>query len=109
MQPITAEFVYTQLRIAFIAGVAYAGGAGFFSPTETTFALALITSLLPLIVPWIFSTYASWGSTKVLLGSVAAQVAVSERRMAENGFTPAESKVVLQAVVRAWPLENIKS
>ena len=77
MQPITQEFVYTQLRILLIGGVSYGAGKGIFTPTDATFAGVVITTVLPMVVPWFFSTYASWGKTKVPLGSVAAKVNVT--------------------------------
>ena len=115
MQQITAEFVYTQLRIVLIGGVSYAAGKGWFTPTDATFAGVVITSILPLLVPWFFSTYVSWGTTKVPLNSVAAQVAVTEQRIAAaigdpQSLTPtpqqvtaALSQTVTQAVKDKLP------
>lgn len=65
MQPLTPDFVFTQLRIAAIAGIAYAGGAGYFSPAGVTLATALVMSLLPIAVPWAFSIWANWRMVKV--------------------------------------------
>lgn len=78
MQTLTPEFVFTNLRIAFIAVIAYMGGKGYFSPEGVTLATALLTSVLPIAVPWFFSAYMSWGVTKVPLHSVAAEVAKVE-------------------------------
>lgn len=78
MQPVTPEFIFTNLRIAFIAVIAYMGGAGYFSPAGVTLATALVTSLLPIAVPWAISAYMSWNVTKVPLNSVAAEVAVAQ-------------------------------
>lgn len=67
VQPLTQEFVFTQIRIWLIAVVAYAGGADYFTPAGTTLALATIASILPILIPIAFSTIASWGVTKVPL------------------------------------------
>lgn len=102
MQPITADFVFTNVRIALIATVAYLGGAGYFSPAGVTLATALITSLLPILIPWAMSAYASWGIVKVPADLKINGIAVENAGGGLN--TPAPIAAVIEQAKKAAPL-----
>jgi hypothetical protein len=53
----TMDFFLGQLRLALVAALAYCGGKGWLTPTDSGLAMALITSLGPIIGPWIWSVY----------------------------------------------------
>lgn len=100
MQPITADFVFTNVRIALIATVAYLGGAGYFSPAGVTLATALITSLLPILIPWAMSAYASWGIVKVPTNLVITKDDIQKA----SGNGAALAKDVVAVAKQAAPL-----
>lgn len=104
MQPtlptLTADFVYSQLRVALIAGVAYAGGAGYFTPAGVTLSTALIVSLLPLAVSWGFSWYATWGTVKVPVNMPITSADVSSAN-GDGVNTPAPAGSVIEAAKKA--------
>lgn len=95
MQKLTPDFVYAQSRVALIAGIAYAGGTGAFSPAGVTFATALVLSVLPILVPWGFSVFSNWGTILVTTDSKAAAVAEVEKTT--------DSKEAAVAAIRAAP------
>lgn len=74
----TYDFVMGQLRIALVAGLAFAGGKGWLTPTDAGAITAIATGLGPLIIPWICSVYANLGVVHVVSGSAAAQMAKVE-------------------------------
>lgn len=100
MQPITVDFVFTNVRIALIATVAYLGGAGYFSPAGVTLATALITSLLPILIPWAMSAYASWGIVKVPENLVITKEDIQKA----SGNGAALAKDVVAVAKQAAPL-----
>lgn len=53
----TMDFFLGQLRLALVAALAYAGGKGWLTPTDSGLAMALITSLGPIVGPWLWSVY----------------------------------------------------
>lgn len=61
----TQTFFLGQLRLALVAIMAYAGGKGWLTPTDAGLATALITSLGPLVGPWVWSVYANINSKLV--------------------------------------------
>lgn len=67
------DFVLGQLRLALTAFIAYAGGKGWFTPADSTLALAMLTSLGPLIAPWLLSIYSNYGTKKVPQSATAIQ------------------------------------
>lgn len=75
---ITSDFVWSQVRVACVAAIAYLGGTGYFSPAGVTLSTALLISLGPILVPWAFSIYANIGKVSVTTDSKAAIVASVE-------------------------------
>lgn len=65
MQQITPDFMAGQLRVACVAILAYGGGRGWFTPADTTLALALMSSLGPLTIPWVWSIVSNLGTVRV--------------------------------------------
>lgn len=93
-----ADFVLGQLRLALTAFIAYAGGRGWFTPADSTLALAMLTSLGPLIAPWLLSVYSNFGTKRVPKDSVA--VAPYHSPSSLNGENPVPpSSVGASAVV----------
>ena len=74
----TYDFVMGQLRIALVAGLAFAGGKGWLTPTDAGAITAVATGLGPLVIPWICSVYANLGVVHIASGSSAAVVAKIE-------------------------------
>jgi hypothetical protein len=74
----TYDFVMGQLRIAFVAALAYAGGKGWLTPTDAGAITAIATGLAPLLIPWAVSVYSNLGVVHVASGSAAAKVAAVE-------------------------------
>lgn len=74
----TPDFLMSQLRLFAVALIAYLGGRGIFTPADSTFALAALTSLGPIIVPYAMSIYANINKVKVPANSQAAAVAATE-------------------------------
>jgi len=74
----TYDFVMGQLRIALVAGLAFAGGKGWLTPTDAGAITAIATGLGPLVIPWICSVYANLGVVHVGSGSAAATLAKVE-------------------------------
>lgn len=105
MQTITPDFLMSQLRLALVALLAYGGGKGWFTPADTTFYLALASSLGPVIVPWAWSIFSNLGRVSVVSGSAAAQVAAIEKRdpasasVGASAATAAVVKILLIAFV----------
>jgi hypothetical protein len=77
-QPITPDFLLSQLRVAIVAVLAYGGGAHWFTPEAAGLYLTLFSTLGPLAIPWGWSIVSNFGSTKVYTGSAAAVVAQVE-------------------------------
>lgn len=75
----TPDFILSQLRLAAVAILAYAGGRGWLTPADSTLLVALGTSLGPLFIPWAMSVFANVGVVHVTSGSAAAQVAEVEK------------------------------
>lgn len=75
-----ADFILGQLRLALTAFIAYAGGRGWFTPADSTLALAMLTSLGPIAAPWLLSLYSNYGTKHVPKDSVAI--------MPADGFPP---------------------
>lgn len=67
----TMDFFLGQLRLALVAALAYAGGRGWLTPTDSGFAVALITSLGPIVGPWLWSVYVNINGKIVPKDSVA--------------------------------------
>jgi hypothetical protein len=74
LQPITVDFVYSQMRIALVAVIAYGGGAKWFTPEQAGLYMALFTSLGPIAIPWAWSIFANFGKVFVDRNSAAAVV-----------------------------------
>jgi hypothetical protein len=74
LQPITMDFVYSQLRVAFVAVVAYGSGAHWFTPEQAGLYMTLFTSLGPIAIPWAWSIVANFGKVFVDRNSAAAVV-----------------------------------
>jgi hypothetical protein len=68
---VTQSFFLGQLRLALVAILAYCGGKGWLTPTDAGLATALITSLGPLVGPWIWSIYSNLNKKLVPQDSVA--------------------------------------
>jgi len=68
-----ADFIFSQLRVAAVAFIAYAGGKGWFTPADATLATALLSSLGPIAAPWLASLYATYGTKKVPESAVAVE------------------------------------
>lgn len=51
----TQDFVMGQLRMALMAIVAFAGGKGWLTPTDSGLVIAFITAIGPIFAPWIWS------------------------------------------------------
>lgn len=77
-QPITLDFLMSQLRLALVALLAYGGGKGWFTPADASLITALAASLGPIIVPWAWSIFSNLGTVRVNNGSAAAVVAKVE-------------------------------
>lgn len=75
MQQITPDFLASQLRVALVAILAYGGGRGWFTPADTTLALALMSSLGPLCVPWIWSIVSNLGTVRVAVAPASTAAA----------------------------------
>lgn len=71
----TLEFFTSQLRVFAVALIAYLGGRGIFTPADSTLAIAGVTSLGPIVVPWLFSIYTNYGVKKVPVNSIAIETA----------------------------------
>lgn len=77
-QPITPDFLLSQLRLAIVALLAYGGGAHWFTPEAAGLYLTLFTTLGPIVIPWAWSIVANLGTVRVNNGSAAAVVAQVE-------------------------------
>jgi hypothetical protein len=91
-QPITLDFLMSQLRVALVAVLAYGGGKGWFTPADATVITALAASLGPIVVPWAWSIVANLGTVRVNNGSAAAvvaQVEAVDMKSAKVGATKA--------------------
>lgn len=86
-----ADFILSQLRVAGVALIAYLAGRGIFTPADATLATALGGALGPIIVPWAFSIYSTYGTKKVGSNSVAAKVADTEKNIAKFSNVPPEA------------------
>jgi hypothetical protein len=51
----TQDFVMGQLRMALMALVAFAGGKGWLTPTDSGLVIAFVTAVGPIFAPWIWS------------------------------------------------------
>jgi hypothetical protein len=78
LQPITADFLYSQLRVAFVSVVAYGSGAHWFTPEQAGLYMTLFTSLGPIAIPWAWSIVANFGKVFIDRNSAAAVVAKVE-------------------------------
>jgi hypothetical protein len=74
----TYDFIMGQLRIALIAGLAYAGGKGWLTPTDATLLTTMATALGPVLLPWAWSFFTNLGVVHVSSGSAAAAMAKVE-------------------------------
>lgn len=91
-QPITLDFVMSQLRLALVAVLAYGGGAHWFTPELAGLYLTLFTSLGPVVIPWIWSIASNLGTIRISNKSAAAVVAEVEtvdKKSAAAGATNA--------------------
>lgn len=91
-QPVTLDFFMSQLRLAFVAVLAYGGGAKWFTPEAAGLYLTLFTSLGPIVIPWAWSIVSNIGTIRVQTGSAAAVVAKVEsvdKKSADVGATNA--------------------
>lgn len=91
-QPITLDFLMSQLRLALVAVLAYGGGKGWFTPADASLITALAASLGPVVVPWAWSIFSNLGTVRVNNGSAAAVVAKVEavdQKSAKVGATNA--------------------
>lgn len=77
-QPITLDFFMSQLRLSFVAVLAYGGGAHWFTPEAAGLYLTLFTSLGPIVIPWAWSIVSNFGTIRVSNTSAAAVVAKVE-------------------------------
>lgn len=77
-QPITLDFLMSQLRLALVALLAYGGGKGWFTPADASLITALAASLGPIVIPWAWSIFSNLGTVRVNNGSAAAVVAKVE-------------------------------
>lgn len=96
-QPITPDFLYSQLRLALVAILAYGGGAHWFTPEAAGLYLTLFTTLGPMVVPWVWSIISNLGTTRVSTSSAAAVVADVEKTdpaAANRGATVATATAV---------------
>lgn len=66
-------FLLSQLRAALLAIVAYAAGKGWLTPTDATFATAMVTTLGPILAPFLLSAYSNFGVKKVPQNSIAVE------------------------------------
>ncbi len=94
-----ADFIYAQLRVALVAGIAWAGGKGYFTPADSTLAFALVTSLLPIAAPWFASLYATWGTKKVPQQSIAIAASTAKVDNSTVGDTVAITGKVVGALL----------
>jgi hypothetical protein len=99
MQTITPDFLMSQLRLALVALLAYGGGKGWFTPADTTFYLALASSLGPVIVPWAWSIFSNLGKVSVVSGSAAATVAAVEKKDPASASAGAATAVAATAKI----------
>jgi hypothetical protein len=74
----TYDFIMGQLRIALVAGLAYAGGRGWLTPTDATLLTTMATALGPVLLPWAWSVFSNLGVVHVGSGSAAAAMAKVE-------------------------------
>lgn len=91
-QPITLDFLMSQLRLVLVAVLAYGGGKGWFTPADASLITALAASLGPIIVPWAWSIFSNLGTVRVNNGSAAAvvaQVEAVDQQSAKVGATNA--------------------
>lgn len=79
MQTITPDFLYSQLRLALVATLAYGGGAHWFTPEAAGLYLTLFTTLGPIALSWIWPTVANIGTIRIASTSAAATVAAVEK------------------------------
>jgi hypothetical protein len=79
MQTITPDFIFSQLRLALVATLAYGGGAHWFTPEAAGLYLTLFTTLGPIAIPWGWSIIANLGVVFVSHNSAAAKVAAVEK------------------------------
>lgn len=66
-----SDFVLGQVRLALVAVIAWCGAKGYFTPVDSTLALALVTSMMPVLVPWGWSIYSNINMKRVPQNSVA--------------------------------------
>jgi len=105
------DFIFGQLRVAAVAIIAYLSGRGIFTPADATLATGLLTALGPILAPWLASIYATYGTVKVGTGSVAAQVAVTEQKIAAivaDPETPSPSPQQVTAALTRTVTEAVK-
>lgn len=96
-----ADFFLSQLRVFTVALIAYLSGRGVFTPADAGLAMAGLTAFGPILAPWLASIYATYGTIKVGSGTVAAQVAVTEKNIAQfSSVTPADAKAALVQTVK---------
>jgi hypothetical protein len=79
VQPITADFAYSQIRLALVAVLAYGGGKGWFTPADSSVIVAVASSIGPLVFPYVWSIVSNLGTIKISTKSAAAVVANVEK------------------------------
>jgi hypothetical protein len=89
----TPDFILGQLRLAAVAILAYCGGKGWLTPSDSTLLVALGTSLGPILVPWALSIYTNVGIVHVASSSAAAEVAQVEKTSPSAAATGAATAV----------------
>lgn len=92
-----SDFILAQLRVAAVAVIAYAGGRGWFTPADSALATALLTSIGPIIAPWIASIYATYGTKKVPQNAIAI-VAPDGDQPLPKVFPSTEAHVTIQGI-----------
>lgn len=73
-----SDFLLSQLRAALLAAVAFAAGKGWMTPTDATFATAMVTTLGPILAPFILSMYSNYGVKKVPQHSTAIDMVTAK-------------------------------
>lgn len=79
MQTITPDFLFSQLRLALVATLAYGGGAHWFTPEAAGLYLTLFTTLAPIGIPWAWAIVSNLGTVRISSKSAAAVVASVEK------------------------------
>jgi hypothetical protein len=109
-QPITLDFLMSQLRLTLVAVLAYGGGKGWFTPADASLITALAASLGPIVVPWAWSIFSNLGTIRVSNGSAAAVVAKVEEVDKKSAIAGATNAISANVANPAAPtVEVVKS